>query len=65
MIARELKPRCSECNRITDRVATTSSGSVIWLCADCEYLAMKPDAPLVKRERKRAQSETLFGGDSA
>ena len=63
VIGKQTKPRCVECNRITDRLAYLR-GSPQWMCADCEYIALHPDAERVKRPRKTAQTETLFGGDA-
>jgi len=56
-------PKCKDCGKRTDRVVTVGTRHE-WLCADCEYLRMKPDAPrFIKppRERaKRLQKETLL-----
>ena len=69
-------PKCKDCGKRTDRVVGITSrfvnqrGDEIkelrheWLCADCEYLRERPDAPrFIKppRERaKRLQKESLL-----
>ena len=55
--------KCRDCGQRTDRVVPVGDRHE-WLCASCEYLRLRPDAPMAvkpPRERtKRLQRETLF-----
>lgn len=62
------RPRCVECNVITDTIYRTETGTLLYLCGSCEYLRLHPDAPRAKklpRERrpKGLQKEQLFPVD--
>lgn len=61
VIGKQTRPKCARCGKTTDRLAYFT-GTPQWCCADCEYKHAHPDAATVKRERKRAQSETLWEG---
>lgn len=62
------KPRCADCNKVTDRCIRRHPHGVVklslFLCADCEYRRDNPDAPkavkLPRERTKRLQKETLW-----